>query len=180
MPSIKNSLARYGLVISLLHWVMAIVIIGLLACGLYMVRLPVSLEKLKFYGYHKEFGILILMLVIIRFSWRMADVIPLLPDYMPQWQKIAARCVHYLFYLLMFALPITGWLHSSASGLSVSFFGLFTLPNLISANENTRLLLAFIHKWLGWGMIGVIVLHVGATIHHYVLHKDNLLRRLWL
>ncbi|MBI2785906.1 MAG: cytochrome b [Legionella longbeachae] len=121
---------------------------------------------------------LVLILAILRISWRMADITPLLPSYMPTWQKISARVVHYLFYIFMFALPITGWILTSAAGLPVSFFGLFTLPNLVSANENTRLFFTEIHEWLGWGFIGILVLHIGATIHHYVFHRDNLLRRL--
>jgi cytochrome b561 len=176
---IRNTQTNYGLVPSLLHWIVAIIIIGLLVFGLYMVRLPISLEKLKFYGYHKEFGILVLMLVILRVIWRMTDITPLLPHYMPKSQKVAARSVHYLFYVFMFAMPITGWIITSAAGLPVSFFGWFVLPNLVHANGNTQMLFTTIHKWLGWALIGIIGLHIAGTLHHYVFHKDNLIRRVW-
>lgn len=177
--NIRNSLTQYGMVISLLHWIIAIIIICLLIFGLYMVKLPISLEKLKFYGYHKEFGILVLMLAVFRTIWRMTDITPLLPDYMPRSQKFAARFVHYLFYVFMFAMPITGWMITSAAGLPVSFFGWFVLPNLISTHDSTQIAFTQIHKWLGWALIGIIALHILATIHHYIFYKDNLLRRIW-
>jgi cytochrome b561 len=176
---IRNTLQNYGLIPSLLHWIMAVLIIGLLILGLYMTGLSISLQKLKLYGWHKEFGILVLMLALMRVLWRLADISPLLPDYMPRSQKIAARVVHYLLYLFMFAMPITGWLVTSAAGVPVSFFGLFVLPNLISANESYRVLFANIHTWIAYGLMGLIGLHIVATIHHYIFHKHNLIRRIW-
>lgn len=176
---IKNTQHHYGIVAILLHWLMAAIIIGLLILGLYMVGLPISLWKLKLYGWHKEFGILIFMLVFVRLIWRFSTVTPALPDYMPYWQKLAARSVHYAFYLIMFAMPITGWLISSAAGLPASFFGLFTLPDLINPTPTLEHLFAEIHEWLGYSLIILIGMHVGAVAQHYILYKDNLLRRMW-
>src|SRR3984957_2468716 len=128
MP-MQNSETHFGFIAIILHWVMAILLIGLLVLGLYMVGLPISLEKLKFYGWHKEYGILALILVIIRIVWRFANITPQLS--LPLLEKLAARTVHWAFYGFMFAMPITGWLITSAAGLPVSFFGLFVLPHLI-------------------------------------------------
>lgn len=173
----KNTLTQYGIVAIILHWLIAIIMIGLLILGLYMVTLPINLEKLKLYGWHKEYGILILFLAIARIAWRLSNVNPLFVD-MPQWQKWAALSVHFAFYFFMLVLPITGWMISSAAGLPVSFFGLFILPDLVSANEGTRLFLSQVHKWLSYALILAICAHVGAALLHHFIYKDDTLKRM--
>jgi cytochrome b561 len=173
---IRNSQNDYGIVAILLHWVMAILLIGLLILGLYMAGVPISLEKLKLYGWHKEYGILALLLVIIRIIWRLSNMTPRLS--LPLWEKIAARAVHWTFYAFMFAMPITGWLITSAAGLPVSFFGLFVLPNLIAPDNQLLKLFEQIHHWLGYGLIALMVLHVSAALKHHYINKDDTLRRM--
>jgi cytochrome b561 len=175
---LKNTIQQYGVIAQLFHWTMAILLIGLLAMGLYMVGLPIGLKKLKMYGWHKEFGILILMLVLFRLTWRSININPPLPSTMPAWQKLAALSVHILFYILMFALPMTGWMLSSASGLPVSFFGLFVLPDLVSPSENLRAVLVEIHHWLAYGLIAALCGHMGAALQHHFIDKDDILRRM--
>jgi cytochrome b561 len=177
--AIKNTDQQYGIIAIFFHWLMAILIIGLIALGLYMVDLPISLQKLKLYGWHKEFGILILMLACLRILWRLINRLPTLPSYIPRWQQLAARIVHYVFYFFMFALPLTGWIISSAAGLSVSFFGLFLLPNLVSPNQATMSLFSDIHDYLAYSLIAIIGLHIAAVIEHYLVHKENILRKIW-
>ena len=173
---LKNSSTRFGLIAILLHWVMAIVIIGLLASGLYMVGLPLGLQKLKLYGWHKEYGLLILGLVIIRLCWRLINTTPRLS--LPWWELLAARLVHWVFYGFMIAMPVTGWLITSTAGLPASFFNLFTLPNLIAPNQEWLPVFESIHQWLGYAMIATIVLHVLAALKHHFINKDDILRRM--
>ena len=175
MP-IKNTENRYGAIAILLHWIMAILLIGLLILGLYMVAVPISLEKLKLYGWHKEYGMLALMLVMIRIVWRVANIIPSLS--LPLWEIIAARTVHWAFYGFMFAMPITGWIITSAAGLPVSFFGLFVFPDLVSPNPDLMQLFQEIHEWLGYGLIATIVLHTSAALKHHFINKDDILKRM--
>ncbi|MHB1947229.1 MAG: cytochrome b [Gammaproteobacteria bacterium] len=173
---IQNSTIRYGLIAILLHWIMAILLIALLILGLYMVGLPVSLEKLKLYGWHKEYGILALILVIIRIVWRLSNITPTLA--IPLLEKIAARTVHWAFYGFMFAMPITGWLITSAAGLPVSFFGLFVLPDLVAPNPDLMKSFQEIHEWLGYGLIATIILHASAALKHHFINKDDILKRM--
>lgn len=175
---IKNSRLKYGVVSSLFHWIMALIIIGLIVVGLYMVNLPISNQKFKLFGYHKEFGLLILFLVLFRLSWRFANETPELPSHMPYWQVLSARLVHFTFYIFMFAMPITGWLTSSATGVSVSFFGLFTMPDLVSPDPTLRVVLTQTHHLLAFILIGLICIHVSAVGQHYLIYKDNILRRI--
>jgi cytochrome b561 len=173
---IVNNEDHYGIVTIVLHWLMAILIIGLLALGLYMVGLPISYDKLKLYGWHKEYGLLVLALVVVRLVWRLANTTPCL--LLPRLEKIAARTVHWAFYGFMFAMPVTGWLITSAAGFPASFFGLFVLPNLVAPNDELRILFEQIHEWLGYGLIATIVLHTCAALKHHFINKDDILRRM--
>lgn len=173
---IKNSTTRFGIVAIALHWIVAILIIGLLALGLYMVALPISLEKLKLYGWHKEYGFLVLFLAIFRLVWRLGNQMPELA--LPKLEKIAARSMHWAFYGFMFVMPITGWLITSSAGLPASFFGLFTLPDLIAPDEHKRQLFEWMHQWLAYALIAAIMLHTAAALKHHFINRDNILRRM--
>ncbi|MFM0342192.1 cytochrome b [Paraburkholderia fungorum] len=181
MTSIGNTEDHFGAVAILLHWSMAFLIIGLAALGLYMVTLPdvgFNTKKIMLILFHKEFGLLVLVLLAMRLAWRLTHVLPQLVVNLPDWQKIAARFVHLCFYALMFALPITGWLMSSAAGIPVSFFGLFTLPDFLPHDDYLFQRLISIHKWLGYMLILFISVHVGAALMHHFILKDDTLRRM--
>lgn len=173
---IKNSQDHFGFVAIFLHWLIAFLIIGLLILGIYMVNIPISLEKLKLYGWHKEYGLLALGLAIIRLGWRLMNITPQLS--LPLLEKLAARAAHWAFYGFMFAMPITGWLITSAAGLPASFFGLITLPNLVSPNEELRQLFQEVHEWLGYGLIATIIVHTSAALKHHFINKDDILKRM--
>ena len=174
----KNTENRFGVIAIIFHWVMAILMVGLIALGLIMVRMPINIQKLQFYGWHKEFGLLVLMLVIVRLTWRLRNVNPSLN--IPAWEEFFARAVHWTFYFFMFVIPITGWLITSSADLPVSFFGLFTLPNIVHASEPNRVLYSEIHEWLGYALIAVFCLHTLAALKHHFINKDDILRRmLW-
>jgi cytochrome b561 len=173
---IKNSRTDFGFMAISLHWLMALLIIGLCIAGLYMVQLPISLQKLKYYGLHKEIGLLVLGLAIIRLAWRLINITPNLD--IPWWEKLIARLVHWAFYLFMIAMPITGWMMSSALGLPVSFFGIFVMPNIVTPNQELGQLLITIHHWLGFALMGLIVLHAAAAFKHHFVDKDDILRRM--
>lgn len=175
---LRNSPSRYGLIAMLLHWVMAVLIIGMLIAGLYMVRLPIGLQKLRWYGWHKEFGTFILMLVFLRLGWRLSNAAPVLPTTLAWIKRVTAHLVHYALYGLMIVMPLSGWMMSSAAGLPVSFFGLFVLPDIIAPDKNVQALLKVVHEWLGYGLIAVICLHASAALQHHFYHKDDILRRM--
>jgi cytochrome b561 len=173
MTPIENNEDHYGAIAILFHWSMALIVIGLAALGLYMVTLPdvgFNTKKIMLILYHKEFGMLILALLAMRLAWRVTHVLPQLVAHLPVWQQIAARFVHLSFYALMFALPMTGWLMSSATGIPVSFFGLFTLPDLLLRDDYLFQRLIDIHKWLGYLLILFLFIHMSAALrHHFVL-----------
>lgn len=172
----KNSEQRFGWMTMGLHWLMALLILGMLTLGLYMVTLPISLQKLKLYGWHKEYGFVILALAFFRLSWRLINVNPRLS--LPLLEQIAARSMHWALYGFLFAMPITGWLITSASGINASFFGLFTIPNLIGPNNELLGWFRWMHQWLAYGLIAAITLHSLAALKHHFYDKDDILRRM--
>jgi cytochrome b561 len=175
--NIKNTTTHYSLISKLFHWIMSLLIIGLLCVGLYMTDLPNSLEKLQLYGYHKATGIFVLFLVTLRVLWRFFNISPTLAP-MPNWQRISVHSLHAALYVFMFAMPLTGWMMSSASGIPVSFFGLFVLPDLISPNKQLMEILAETHEILAFILIGMISLHLLAALKHHFINKDNTLRKM--
>ena len=178
MNNIKNSKENYGIIAIFLHWLMAILIICMIILGIYMNNIENSPEKFKLYGLHKSFGTLILGLVILRLSWKLINIAPELPLNMKSWEKIAAKLGHLTLYFFMFAIPLSGWLMSSAAGFSVSFFGLFTLPNLIHPNNELRKFFGEVHEIMAFALIGVVIIHLIAALHHHFFKKDNVLTRM--
>jgi cytochrome b561 len=181
MTRLANSEQRYGTVAMLLHWLMAVVLVALIALGLYMVSLPdagFDKKKITLILYHKELGILALFLAALRLAWRVGNALPRLVENIPDWQKVAARFVHLSFYGVMSALPITGWIMSSAAGIPVSFFGLFYLPDVVRQSEPLFRVFIDMHKWLGYALIGLISVHAGAALRHHWVSKDETLKKM--
>jgi cytochrome b561 len=181
MTRLANTERRYGTVAMALHWLMAVLLVSLVALGLYMVGLPevgFDKKKITLILWHKEMGILALLLAALRLAWRLRSVLPRLVESIPDWQKVAARFVHLSFYALMLALPLTGWMMSSYTRIPVSFFGLFQLPDLVPYNERMFHTFIEIHKWLGYALIGFFCVHAGAAIRHHWVSRDDTLRKM--
>jgi cytochrome b561 len=181
MTPLENNAERYGAIALLFHWSMAVLVIGLAALGLYMVTLAdagFSTEKVTLVLIHKEFGVLALLLIAMRLAWRVTQTLPRLVDNLPDWQKLTARFVHLSFYGLLFALPMSGWLLSSAAGIPVSFIGLFMLPDFVHRNNDLFLLYVGIHKWLGYLLIFLIFVHAGAALKHHFVSRDDTLKKM--
>ncbi len=168
----------YHPVMQLLHWVMALMIIGMLALGIYMDGLALSPTKLELYGLHKSIGVTVLGLAVVRFICRFIFPHPPLPAGLPGWQRLAARLSHTGLYLLIFAMPITGWLMSSGAGFPVSWFGIATLPDLIASNKDAKEWFGELHEILAFALMGLIGVHVLAALQHQFILKDGLLTRM--
>jgi cytochrome b561 len=181
MTQLQNSERRYGAVAIALHWLMALLLSALVALGLYMTRLPdVGFDtwKIRLILYHKQLGILALMLVALRLLWRLGNVLPRLVAALPDWQKVVARFVHLCFYGLMLALPLTGWLMSSATGIPVSVLGLFTLPDLVPYDDRLFHELVEVHRYLGYALIVCMAAHIAAALRHHFLLWDSTLKKM--
>lgn len=178
MMNLKNSRQSYGSAAKFFHWMIAILIFGMLAMGFYMEGLDISPDKIQLYGWHKSTGIIVLALASMRLGWKIAKVTPLLPDGMRKVEKFLAHAGHAFLYFLMFAMPLSGWVMSSAAGFPVSVFGLFTLPNIVAPDNMLKAQMMDLHEVLAWVLVVMITLHTLAALLHHFHHKDNVLSRM--
>ena len=170
--------ACYTATAKALHWLMAILFFGLLALGFYMHDLPLSPEKLKLYSWHKWAGVTAFLLVWFRLFWRVTHRPPALPDTMPRVMQLAAHAGHFLLYALMIAIPLSGWLMSSAKGFQTVWFGVLPIPDLLGKNKELGDLLQTVHMSLNLLFVAVIAGHTGAALKHHFIDKDDILTRM--
>lgn len=168
-----NNAARYDRVQIFLHWLIAAIIFGMIALGLFMVELPKQSElppgeesvRAFYFLMHKSMGITVAMLIILRVIWRLTHKAPALPDSVSKWQQKAAGAVHGLIYLLMIAMPLSGFIQSSLSKYSTKFWGI-KLPRLAEADPILRETFTLIHECLAFTLIALILVHLAAVIKH--------------
>ncbi len=172
---------RYSGIAVLLHWLIALMIFGSLALGLYMVGLKLSPTKLKLYSWHKWLGVTIWLLAVARLAWRLGHPPPPNPP-MPVWQYAAATVSHALLYTLVLVIPVTGWLFSSASGFPVVYFGVLQLPDLIAKSKDAADVLRAVHAYLNYGLMALVAVHIVAALKHHLVDRDPVLHRMlpWL
>jgi cytochrome b561/polyisoprenoid-binding protein YceI len=190
-----ESTPRYTAVAIVLHWAIAFAILFNIPLGLWMhdraEANDVSEGIFRAFQLHKSIGLTVLALSVIRVGWRLTQAQPPLPAHMPTWEKRAARVTHFLFYVVMLALPLTGWLYVSA-GWSVHtdhpllvptrYFGLFHVPDLFGlshASDDVRATTAFtvlkVHWALGWSTLALAALHVVAALKHQFFDRDEVM-----
>jgi cytochrome b561 len=177
MP-IRTSSGRYTAVAQGLHWLIAGLIVTQFVLAIAADDLPLGAHKLALLARHKSFGMTVLVLAALRLLWRLKNSPPDLPSGMTPLERVLARGTHAAFYVLLFAMPITGWLMSSAKNYSVSWFGLFTWPNLIGKNETAFELLRTTHHILSYILFAIAVLHILAALKHHFWNKDDVLLRM--
>ena len=175
---LRNTPHRWGAVAQLLHWLIVVLIIVQFSLAWYADSLPRGSHKVGVLAEHKSFGITILVLAIIRLAWRWLNPTPPLPTTLKPYERVLARLTHALLYALLFAQPLTGWLMSSARGFPVSWFGFFTLPDLVPKNQTLYHALVTTHSALAVLLLVVVALHVAAALKHHFVLRDNTLRRM--
>jgi cytochrome b561 len=163
----------------LLHWLSALVIFGLLAIGLYMADLPKGPDKLELVNLHKSFGLLALLLLIIRIPVRIKNPVEPLAS-ISRKDHIKAKAVQGLIYLLLAIMPLSGIFMTWTGGYGVSFFGLEVLPSLMEKNHDLHELLEEVHEFAAWALMALLVAHIGAALYHHFIVKDETLKRMSL
>lgn len=165
---------RYGAPAIALHWLIALLVFAGYGLGLFMQPLPVSPQKLQYYSWHKWIGVTVFWLALLRAAWRVTHPAPPLSD-APAWQRRVAQATHGLLYLLLFAIPLSGWLHSSAAGYQTVYLGVLPLPDLVGKNAALSERLGELHEWLNYGLLALLVLHAAAALKHAWIDRDDVL-----
>lgn len=174
---LKNTLTRYGAVAQLFHWVIVVLIVTQFVLANRAEGLsPVA--KIGVLATHKSVGITILALALLRLVWRLFNPVPPAPAGTPRWQERAAHVSHFLLYALLFITPILGWLMSSARSFSVSYFGLFTLPDFIEPNRAAYEWLHDCHELMAQTLAVLAIIHIAAALKHHFFDRDDVLRRM--
>lgn len=173
---------RYTKVAIVLHWVIALLIIGQLIGGKVMMAMDPAPLKYEIFQLHKSFGLTILILSVLRLVWRLTHKPPSLPDGMKPYERLGAKLSHIGFYVLMIGIPLAGWVMVSASTrqISTKLFKVITWPDFpgVTRSEGFENLMKDVHEYMAYAAIALILLHVGAAIKHHYINKDDVLHRM--
>lgn len=173
---------RYTLTAIVLHWLLAVALLGMIGVGWYMADLPFSPQRLKLYNWHKWAGITILVLSVARLVWRLTHKPPALPaeieNAMPRWQMVAYHATHHGLYALFFIVPLLGWAYSSAAGFPIVVFGVLPLPDLLTADKALAEAIKPWHGYAAFLLLALVAAHVGAAIKHQFIDRDGLISRM--
>lgn len=177
--TLKNTADRWGGVSQTLHWLIALLILVLGVVGLVMVELPKSPRYFWVYDLHKSTGLTVLALVVLRVLWRLYAGAPKPVPGTPTWQERIASATHWLLYALIFAVPLSGWLYDSVSGLRpLRWYGQFKVPKLAAPSQELQPLVRDAHEWLFWLLIAVVAVHAAAAFYHHMFQRDATLTRM--
>jgi len=168
----------YTPVAKALHWLMAALLIGLLSLGFYMADLPLSPDKLQLYSWHKWVGVTVFLLIWLRLLWRLTHRPPAYPASMPRALQFLAHGGHWALYGLMIAIPLTGWLMSSAKGFQTVWWGVWPIPDLLTKDKELGHNLQEVHEALNWLLVLLISGHAAAALKHHWIDRDDILTRM--
>ena len=159
----------YGTVARTLHWLMAVLLMLQWLAG----------EKSRLFGgmsLHFSLGLTLMVLVMMRLAWRITHPAPPPPAAAPRWERLAARGMHYAWYLLMLALPISGILNRQLRGKTTSWFGVIDFPAWLSPDKYWAHQMEELHETLGTVFLVLLALHVAAALKHHFIDRDGVLR----
>ncbi len=175
----RNTAEQWGWVSKLLHWLVVVLILAMAIVGLVMGDLPKTPKYFWVYTAHKSTGITILALVLLRLAWRLYAGAPRPVPGMPGWQQRIAATTHVMLYAVLIAMPLSGWLYDSASGLRpFHWFGLLEMPKLVAPDVGLSNLARAAHGWIFWAIVALVGLHAGAALYHHVFLRDATLLRM--
>lgn len=169
---------RYGAPAQLGHWLTLLLLLGSFTLGYVMTDMATSPTRLKLFSYHKWIGVTVFGLALLRILWRQWARPPALPAQMAPWEKTVATATHWLLYLLLLAIPLSGWLMSSAKGFQTVYFGVLPIPDLLDKNKELGETLEGLHETLTTALLLVLLLHVAAALKHHFFDRDDVLARM--
>ncbi|MDJ0776670.1 MAG: cytochrome b [Gammaproteobacteria bacterium] len=179
MPKMRNTPQTWGTIAIALHWLMALVILGLFGLGFYMVDLTYYDPLYKTLPeIHKGIGILLALVLVLRIAWRLTNPRPAPIAGTTPLEERAASLVHHLFYLLIVVVMFTGYLISTADGKPIDVFGLFSVSATLTSIPEQEDRAGLVHEYLAYGLIALVVLHAAAALKHHFVDRDDTLRRM--
>lgn len=177
--TLRNTDARWGAVSQALHWAVVLLILAIATFGLLMDELPRTPRWFWVWTAHKSLGLTVLGLALLRLGWRLYAGAPAPVPGTPTWQARIATATHWMLYGIVFAMPLSGWLYDSASGLRpLRWFGGPEVPKLVAPDRTIAGVAGDAHEWLFWALVGLVALHAGAALYHHFFLRDATLQRM--
>lgn len=176
---VRNTATGFGVVTIAMHWLVAVAVFGLFGLGYWMVGLSYYDDWYRTApDIHRSVGILLLMVMVIRLAWRLANPVPRpLPNH-SRFEVLAAHGAHLLMYVLIFVAMISGYLISTADGSSISVFDWFEVPSVTGRIKGMEDTAGLVHYWATWALVVLAGLHGLAAIKHHLIDRDDTLRRM--
>ena len=170
---------KYSPVLRVLHWIIGLLMMGLVLMGFLMTSVFPEPFRFSFYGIHKSLGITVLGLAILRIAIRLTtDRIPSVPSVVSMPERFISRLVYLAFYGVMLAMPISGYMMSVAGGHPVEWFGVPVI-SLFEKNQDIGQMAHTVHEMVGYALLVLLILHIGGVIMHWKRDRVNLLKRMW-
>ena len=174
----RNTADSWGAVARGLHWLIAALILAQFVIGSIAEEMELTPAKLDLFVWHKSIGITVLLLAVLRLMWRMGNPPPLPPAGTPEWERRLAGLAHWAIYVLIFAVPLSGWWVSDASRVPFKAFFAVPMPDLIATDRALQESAAEVHEAFTTALLIVVVVHVAAALRHHFLLHDDVLRRM--
>ena len=162
-----------------IHWLIAVLILLQFVISVLMPDIGPKATSLTLINLHFSVGLLLLILTAIRLANRWRHPVPLDTRDSPAWERRAARATHRVFYFILLVGPFLGWASASAHRMSVTLFGLFTLPDLAQPRARWALTAGDVHAVMMWTLLGLVALHAAAALYHHFVRRDGVLLRMW-
>jgi cytochrome b561 len=176
---LRNTPAHWGTLSRALHWILALVIIGMLAYGWWMNHLAARPDRYFHRSIHADIGYVVLLVMAIRLIWRALNPVPDLPSGSPAWERVLARANHWALYLITMVVAMLGWAHSGAHKPDyASWFGLFRVPQFTSTDKATADLFENWHIYMAYVLIALVAIHILAALYHHFVKRDNVATRM--
>lgn len=174
----KSTAESWGVMARTLHWLMAVMILAQFMGGWVAEQMERSPARVSLMNAHKSLGLTVLLLLLLRIAWRLADETPAPLPGSPRREIALSKGVHHLLYLLMAAVPLSGWLAASATILPLKLWGLVPWPKLMTPDPAWQPLTANVHELLTWLLLAVLAVHVMAALYHHFVRRDRILIRM--
>ena len=179
MHMLRNTLESWGWPARAFHWIVAAMVLGLFAHGLWMEVLPEEQERFQLW-LHVAVGITLLLIAAAGFVWWLLNVVPAEPAGSPAWRRNGARLMHWGLYALIFAVTLTGWALTGTlrAPVGIDLFGVINVPQLLAPGSAYHELLEEAHELLANVLIALVAVHVAAALYHHFIVRDGVLLRM--
>lgn len=171
---------RYSTTARVFHWIMAALILLTIPAGFIMVQPDLDRQvQNALFLYHKNVGVLLLLLVVARLAWHLITPPPPLPAHVPNWQARIARVTHVSLYILLFVMPVAGYIRVRAGGFPIESLDALGVPSLVPRSDALADTAKSVHYVAGVTITAVLALHVSAALFHGIVKRDGVFSRIW-